>query len=264
MRKMTLLLFIIGILLFPSFIVFASETEQNWNKINNLADHVLQLGKQQKYEEAKKIIANFSTIFLKAAAEKELTLKETKMVIYSYEQAESALNAVNMHEEERFNKLLQFRLTVNAVTNEHQPIWRDTEKFVLDPLNHAVKALEANERNQFQMHLNEFLSNYEVIRPSLVIDLPKHEAERYDSYIKFLEHYRNQLEEGSNKNKQLSEIQREFQLLFKNEKHSSADPELLGLIYTLGSIIAVTLIYVGWRKYKGNKHKKRMKEQDKS
>lgn len=261
MRKKTICLFLI-IFLFQTSIVFAYESEQNWNKINELADHVLQLGKQKKYEEAKKVITHFSSIFLKNAAEKGLSMEEMKMVIYSYEQAESALTSVKMNDEERLNKLLQFRLTVNAVTNEHQPLWRDTETFVLEPLNKAIEANKEGERNQFQMYLNEFLTNYEVIRPSVVISLPEHESERYDSYIKYLEHYRNKLEDSTEKNKQLSEIQREFQLLFQKNKHSSAEPELLGLIYTIGSIIAITLIYVGWRKYKGDKQRKQMKDLD--
>lgn len=261
MKKNTLYLFLI-IFICQTSIAFASEDDQNWNKANEIAEHVLQLGKQKKYEEAKKVIANFSEIFLKNAAEKNLTMEEMKMVIYSYEQAESALTSIKMNDEERLNKLLQFRLTVNAVTNEHHPLWKDTETFVLEPLNKAISAYKAGERIQFQMHLNNFLSKYEVIRPSLVISLPEHEFERYDSYINYLEHYRNKIGDSPEKNKQLSEIQREFQLLFQNDKHSSAEPGLLGLIYAIGSIIGITLIYVGWRKYKGDKQKKKIKDLD--
>lgn len=257
-----LLLIIIFLFQLQSPNALSKGDEQNWKKINELADHVLQLGKQKKYEEAKKIIQNFSSLFLKKASEKELTMEEMKMVIYSYEQAEAALSSLDMDEKDRLNNLLQFRLTVNSVTNKHQPLWRETERFVLEPLEKSIKAIKEEERNQFQMYLNEFFASYEVIRPSLIISLPKHESERYDSYIKYLENYRSKLESSPEKNKQLKEIQREFQALFQQKEQASAEPELLGLIYAIGSIIAVTLIYVGWRKYKGDKKRKQMKDLD--
>lgn len=262
-KKKAISIIILIIFLFQSTNGFADDAAPNWKPINQLSDHVYQLGIQKKYEEAKKVISHFSTVFLKSAAEKGLTMEEMKMVIYAYEQAESALTSASMADSERQQKLLQFRLTVNAVTNKHHPLWRDTEKLVLEPLNKAIEASKAGETNQFQMHLNEFLTNYEIIRPSLAISLPEHQSERYDSYIKYLEHVRSSLGQSSQKNKQLLEIQREFQSLFqKQEKQSSAEPELLGLIYIIGSFIAITLIYVGWRKYKGERKKKQMKNFD--
>lgn len=238
-------------------------TDNNWNLVNQAADQILQLGKQQKYAEAKKIIDNLSTQILKAATEEGLTVKEMKMVIYSYEQAESAVTSADMEAEERMNKLTQFRITVNAVTSEHHPLWRDAKNMVLEPLEYAIEALKVRDRSEFHRYLNEFLNNYEIIRPALALDLPEHTSERYDSYIRYLEHYRNQPEVNKDKNKQLLEIQREFQTLFQdNVEDSSATPELIGLIYTLGGIIAITLIYVGWRKYRGDNRRKKLKERE--
>lgn len=255
MKKKASCLILIFIL-FHASTIFAAESEQNWNKLNELAEQVLQLGKQNKYEEARKIIANFSTDFLKHISEKNLTLTEIKTVITVYEQANEALTSVKMSDEERLNKLLQFRLTINAVTNEHQPLWLDAKHLVLDPLQKATEAIRKNEPNQFQIHLNEFFTNYEIIRPSLVISLPDHEYERYNSYIKYLENNRHNIN-----SEQLITIKNEFQSLFEN-KYSSAEPELIGLIYTIGGMIAATLIYVGWRKYRGEKRKKQMKDRD--
>lgn len=261
MQKKSCLLILLLFLMHPSPI-FANDNEQHWNKINELSNHVLQLGKQKKYEEAKQVIGNFSNLFLKNAFEQGLTIEEIKMIIYSYEQAESALTSITMSDKDRLNKLLQFRLTVNAVTNKHQPLWLDTEKLVIEPLTKAIHANKQGNSNQFHMQLNEFLANYEIIRPSLVISLPEHEAERYDSYVKYIEHVRNNISELNEKNKQLREIEKEFKLLFQQHKQSNVEPELLGLIYIIGSFIAITLIYVGWRKYKGERRKKQMKNFD--
>lgn len=243
--------------LFHTTVIFAKENEPNWQKLNELAEQVLQLGKQGKYEEAKQILANFSTDFLKRISEQKLSLAEIKTIISAYEQADEALTAVKMSEEERINKLLQFRLTVNAVTNEHHPMWLDAKNMVLEPLQKALQAIRENEPHQFQRHVNDFLTNYEIIRPSLIISLPEHEFERYNSYVKYIENNRHNIDQ-----KQLKMIQTEFQSLFENPKLSNAEPELIGLMYTIGGIIAVTLIYVGWRKYKGEKRKKQMKDLD--
>ncbi len=262
MKKKLLFLFLALFLLKPAVLTAHEAKDNNWNLVNQAADQILQLGKQQKYAEAKKIIDKLSTQILKASTEEGLTVKEVKMVIYSYEQAEAAVTSVDMETEERINKLTQFRITANAVTSEHHPLWRDAEKMVLSPLEHAIEALKASERSEFQRYLNEFLNNYEIIRPALTIDLPEHTSERYDSYIRYLEHYRNQPKD-KDKNKQLVEIQREFQALFQDHvEDSNATPELIGLIYTLGGIIAITLIYVGWRKYRGDNRRKKLKERE--
>lgn len=255
--KKTGIFLILIVFLFHATVIFAEENEQNWNKLNELAEQVLQLGKEKKYEEAKKIIANFSNDLLKHISEKNLSLTEIKTVIAAYEQANEALTSVKMSDEERHNKLLQFRLTVNAVTNEHHPMWLDAKNMVLEPLQKALQAVRKNESRKFQMYLNEFLTNYEIIRPSLVISLPEREYERYNSYVKYLENNRHHIDQN-----QLKMIEAEFQSLFENTKFSSAEPEMIGLMYTIGGIIAVTLFYVGWRKYKGEKRKNQMKDLD--
>ena len=256
MKKTASFLFLIFFLLHAT-IIFAKENEQNWNKLNELAEQVLQLGKQKKYEEARQIIGNFSTDFLKHLPEQKLTLTEIKTVITAYEQADEALTSVKMSDEERLNKLLQFRLTVNAVTNKHHPMWLDAKNLVLEPLQKAIQAMRENESHQFQMHVNDFLTNYEIIRPSLIISLPEHEFERYNSYVKYIENNRHNIDQN-----QFIMIQNEFKSLFENPKFSNAEPELIGLMYIIGGIIAITLIYVGWRKYKGEKQKKQMKDHD--
>lgn len=257
MKKTAGFLILIFFLLFHTTIIFAKENEQNWNKLNELAEQVLQLGKQRKYEEARQIIANFSTDFLKLLPEQKLTLTQIKTVITAYEQADEALTSVKMSDEERQNKLLQFRLTVNAVTNKHHPMWLDAKNLVLEPLTKAIQAIRKNEPHQFQMHVNEFLTNYEIIRPSLIISLPEQEYERYNSYVKYIENNRHNIDQN-----QIIMIQNEFNSLFENMKFSNAEPELIGLMYIIGGIISITLIYVGWRKYKGEKHKKQMKDLD--
>lgn len=255
--KQTASFLILIFFLLHATIISAKDDEQNWNKLNELAEQVLQLGKQKKYEEAKQIIANFATDLLKHLPEKKLSLTEIKTVITAYEQADEALTSVNMSDEERINKLLQFRLTVNAVTNKHQPMWLDAKHLVVEPLKKAIQAIRENEPHQFQMHVNEFLTNYEIIRPSLIISLPEREYERYHSYVKYIENNRHHIDQN-----QFIMIQNEFHSLFENTKFSNAEPELIGLMYTIGGIIAVTLIYVGWRKYKGEKQKKQMKDPD--
>ncbi|PWA12351.1 sporulation protein YpjB [Pueribacillus theae] len=258
--KRILFIFLAIFLLQPHF-VFSKENEsRDWEAtLNQMADQVLQLGKQQKYEEAKKVLINFSPLFLKISAENGLAMKDVKMMIYSYEQAEEALAAVQMDEVKRIEKLTQFRLAVNAVSSEHQPLWKEAENVVMNPLNQAIQSIGAENSNQFQFYLENFLAKYEMIRPSLAIDLPEHDYERLDSYIRYLKNNEGKIV-GQNKKKQLLEIHKEFKAIFHEKEQSSADPGLFNVIYTIGGIIAVTLIYVGWRKYKGDKKRKKIKD----
>jgi len=50
--------------------------------------------------------------------------------------------------------------------------------------------------------------------------------------------------------------------LFENMDEDEADPSLWWVIISTGSIIILTLSYVGWRKYKGDREKPRKEHND--
>ena len=231
-----------------------------WKQLNEIADQALQYGKQEKYEEAKKFLESFSKAFLKQTSEKPLSMQELKMVIYSFEQAESAVTDVKLTHDERINKLTGFRLVVDAITSEHQPLWKHARTMVMTPFERAEMALKQDEKDKFQYYVNEFLSKYEVIRPALNVDLGAEHAQKIDSYVRFLENERYAIENDHAKQQRLMEMKEALNDLFEEGK--SAESELIDVIYFIGGAIVLTLIYVGWKKYKGEKKEKQSRARD--
>jgi sporulation protein YpjB len=54
---------------------------------------------------------------------------------------------------------------------------------------------------------------------------------------------------------QLALMEEELQNLFNRVKEDDADPSLLWVMISTGSIIFLSLSYTGWRKYRGEKDK---------
>lgn len=112
---------IISVLFFIALTVSASANNSGEHKdlkaLNNIANQVLELGKQENYEQAKKVLNNFPTLFLKQTSENQLSMAQVKMIIHTYEKAEEAVTRVQMNLDERIHYLTQFRLAVDALSS---------------------------------------------------------------------------------------------------------------------------------------------------
>lgn len=259
---------IISVLFFIALTVSASANNSGEHKdlkaLNNIANQVLELGKQENYEQAKKVLNNFPTLFLKQTSENQLSMAQVKMIIHTYEKAEEAVTRVQMNLDERIHYLTQFRLAVDALSSEHQPLWKEADERVLTPLDRATQALLNQKRDDFHFYLNEFFTSYEMIRPSLVIALPRKEFERVQSYVTFLENERHSLYTNDSAEDTLQQIGKAFRALFEEAQEDSAFASLIDVIFIIGGAIVTTLIYVGWRKYKGQKDVEKEYQQKRS
>ena len=59
---------------------------------------------------------------------------------------------------------------------------------------------------------------------------------------------------------ELDALQYDLKNIFENMEEDEADPSLWWVIISTGSIIILTLSYVGWKKYKGDKEAKKSPE----
>jgi sporulation protein YpjB len=112
-------------------------------------------------------------------------------------------------------------------------------------------AAESGNSKQYHMELNMFLAKYNIIQPSIKLDIPVDQAQALDARISYLDHYRQQVLESTEAMAELSTLQTDLEHLFENKKEDEADPSLWWVIISTGSIIVSTLSYVGWRKYRG-------------
>jgi sporulation protein YpjB len=255
------LLIIILILLAPIYV--SAENSSSIEKLDKISDEALQMVKYEKYDDAKKLLDYFSNQFANLTGnERSFTLDQLRIMTISHDEALEATVSPNMKYEERLNKLTKFRLVMDAVASKHQPLWTGMEDQMFSTLDQVKNAASKKEINQFNRHLNSFLSLYNVIYPSLKIDVPASSIQKLDARINFIDEYRSQMAGDAKYVKELDGLEADLKKIFDEVNEDESDPSLWWVIISTGSIIILTLSYVGWRKYKGDKEMRKNRSRD--
>ncbi|MEH7301552.1 MULTISPECIES: sporulation protein YpjB [Neobacillus] len=256
-----LLIFAIVIMLTP--ITVHAEQQSPMEKLDDISDEALQMVKFHRYEDAKKLLDYFSDQFISiTGTEKPLTMDEVRIVNTSHDEAMEAAVSPNMKYEERLNKLTKFRLVIDAIATSHQPLWTEMEEPIMTAFHQAKDAAINGDTAHFHSNFNTFLSLYNVIYPSMKIDVSVENIQRLDARIDFINEYRSQVITNTDSQQELTALDTDLKNLFANMEEDEADPSLWWVIISTGSIIIMTLSYVGWRKYQGDKNMKKNRSRD--
>ncbi|WP_332693284.1 sporulation protein YpjB [Halalkalibacter lacteus] len=262
MRQIIMVMVAVIVLSFPMSIQ-ADETTSlhTWKELNHTSDQILQLVKQEKFEEAKQLLDYFSVMFLEVDFQEEkITMSSLRTVTGSFEHAVEAVTAIDMPFDQRIYNVTAFRLAVDALSSEHHPLWLHTEKSVMNSLANMKITIVAEDSQGFQHRFNEFLRHYDMIRPALFIDIEPQHLQKIDSQITYLERLRSGNVDKDKVTPHLEVMETEWTNLYSREKEDSADPSLWWVMFTIGGMITMSLSYVGYKKYKAEKQKVRGKE----
>lgn len=256
-------LLIVAIVMMLTPITVNAKQQSPMEKLDDISDEALQMVKFHRYEDAKKLLDYFSDQFISITGnEKPLTMDEVRIVHTSHDEAMEAAVSPNMKYEERLNKLTKFRLVIDAIATRHQPLWTEMEDQIMTAFHQAKDAALNGDTAKFHSNFNTFLSLYNVIYPSMKIDVPVENIQRLDARINFINEYRSQVLTNSDSQQELSSLDTDLKNLFTNMEEDEADPSLWWVIISTGSIIIMTLSYVGWRKYQGDKGLKKNRSRD--
>jgi sporulation protein YpjB len=94
------------------------------------------------------------------------------------------------------------------------------------------------------------------------IDVPVENIQRLDARIDFINEYQSQVVSDAKSQQELYALDTDLKNLFANMEDDEADPSLWWVIISTGSIIIMTLSYVGWRKYQGDKELRKNRSRD--
>lgn len=239
----------------------ATHHTSSIEKLDQISDEALQLVKSSRYEEAKKLLEYFSDQFLLYTMENHsFSIDETRIVTLAHNEAIEAMSNGTMNHEERINRVTKFRLAIDAITSSNQPLWTGMEGPIMTVFAGVKEAALKGENESFHSQLNSFLSLYEMIYPSMKLNAPVQTVQKIDARIQFIDEYRPQILSDQTSQIELEALEQDLRDLFDQTSEDEADPSLWWVIITTGSIIIVTLSYVGWRKYKGEKEKEREKK----
>lgn len=256
------ILFICALFIFITVKINAEETSP-MVKLDNIADDVLQLTKLQRYDDAKNSLAIFEKEFNHITSDTSpFTMDELRVLTSVHHQATEAVTSVNMDHEERVNKATTFRLVMDSFISQHQPLWSEMENPVMSAFSQLKTAASHGDHDTYHYFLQHFLEKYEIIEPVLKLNMEVETFQSLDAKIIFIEKYTNSLHGDNALAEQLNNLEEDLHQIFDAESEDSSDPSLLFVIGITGSIIILTLSYVSWRKYKGQKRKQREKHKD--
>ncbi|PLR77154.1 sporulation protein YpjB [Bacillus sp. V3-13] len=262
MRAKFVILFLAVLLLAPISTVY-SEQPPPLDKLDSLADQALQMIKLQRYDDAGKLLEYFSEEFLAFnASERLFSMDELRIITVAHNEAVKAAGNGELNHEERLNRVTKFRLVVDAVTSTHQPLWTEMEGPIMTVFHDMKDAADKGDNEKFHLTLNSFLSLYEVIYPSIKLDVAPERVQKLNTLVQYIDHYRPQVLAASSSQEELNALETDLESLFDEMTEDDADPSLWWVIISTGSIIIITLSYAGWRKYVGAQKPERNRSRD--
>lgn len=246
-------------LIFGGFSAIAS-THSTLSELDQLADESLQLTKFSRLEEAKSILERFAVKFSEQGIKDgNFTMDELRVLTASHHEALRAVTNINMDQDERIRLVTSFRLAADAISSTHQPMWIEMEAAVMNDFQEMKNAALEGNKEAYNHNLNTFLSTYTVIQPSLKIDLAADKLQKLDSKITFIDRNRSDFSEQE-WTVHLESLEKDLQKIFSDPDEDEADPSLWWVISMTGGIIIMTLSYVSWRKYKGERQQRKRKD----
>ncbi|MBM7703343.1 sporulation protein YpjB [Metabacillus iocasae] len=247
---------VIAMLFFFSFQHVTLATNEEWNELNRLSDEILSLVQQERNEEAKKVLEQFSDQFARFdITSLNMSVEDLRILTICHEQVIRSIESPSSSIEGRVQKAIQFRLLVDALQSEHQPMWTEMEDSIMTSFSHMKETLERGESEYFEEQFHDFLNKYDMILPSAQVDIRPEYIQRVDSHLSVLGEYKQLVMNDHYHAQQMQQMELDLRDLFTKMKEDEADPSLIWVMITTGSIIILTLSYVGFRKYNADKKK---------
>jgi sporulation protein YpjB len=252
MKAKFLSIFLAIFMIIPFYV--SAEKMSPLTELDQISDDALQMVKLNRYEDAKKLLDYFSKQFLTLTGNgQQFSMDELRIMTISHNEALEAVTNVSMDPPERINRMTKFRLVIDAVSSTHQPLWAEMKEPILSAFQQVQDSAISGDNIAFHESFNSFLALYEMVYPSMKIDIAPDRVQQLDARVNFIDEYRPQVLSQGTSQKELQALELDLESIFDEMTEDEADPSLWWVMISTGSIIIMTLSYVGWKKYKGDK-----------
>ncbi|MBY8913700.1 sporulation protein YpjB [Bacillus sp. YC2] len=234
-----------------------AEGEGGLKELNDLSDTVFQMTRHSQYDEALQVLAYFKKKMKNADA---LTGAEVRQLTLGYNDLVRALKQADASDTEKMRAAAQFRMVMDAMEHHSDPLWGSLEKPIMATFSALKEDISGNGSENFNEKWNEFISLYDLIYPSLTMDISSDQLDTVAKHIEVIEQEGFQKMTKGTKLERLTLLQKDLKRVFDKVERDDADPSLLWVILTTGGIIITALTYVGFRKYRAEKNKVKKRE----
>ncbi|WP_102027211.1 sporulation protein YpjB [Salirhabdus sp. Marseille-P4669] len=250
--KKTLLVFIISFFVLLPDKLFADHTEHSYHLLEEVYT-VYELTNEQKYDAASKKLEQVSI----AVANNHLNVPKDKLVFIqeSVSNVKMELLSDALTDEMKRDSAESIVLMMEAATHKESQLFENKKA----ELKRQILNTLESDTVDFEENYWKTVTEFQTLIPAFKVELPVSNWGSIDV----------QLSSMKNMN-DFKEMEEDLHVLLnlyepvevqKNEEDD--DSSFIWLVSTIGGTIVFTLIYVGWRKYKGEKKgKKKYKKVD--
>ncbi|MGI1833510.1 sporulation protein YpjB [Bacillus altitudinis] len=231
-------------------------------ELTELSDSIFQLTRQAKYDEALQVALYAEKTFKAENWRGTLTNTQVRQITLGYQDIIKGLPQEDLNEREKLRYASQFRMLLDAIQSNSEPLWGSLEKPIMESFPTLKKEVKDPESTTFYETWNELVSLYDMIYPSLTIDISPEKLQTIKQHMEVIEQGEFLKASSGTKLERLTKLEEDLSSVFANVDQDEADPSLLWVILTTGSMILLTLTYVGFRKYRAEKEKKQKRQAD--
>ncbi|MFJ5965094.1 sporulation protein YpjB [Bacillus sp. NPDC093026] len=261
-RKPIVMILLLFLVIHPTVAKGEETAAKALNELTELSDSIFQLTRQAKYDEALQVALYVEKTFKAGNWRGTLSNTQVRQITLGYQDIIKVLQQKNVDDREKLRYASQFRMLLDAIQSDSEPLWGSLEKPIMGSFPILKKEVKNPESTTFYETWNEFVSLYDMIYPSLTIDIPLERLQTIKQHIEVIEQGEFLKASSGTKLERLTRLEEELSSVFANVDQDEADPSLLWVILTTGSMILLTLTYVGFRKYRAEKEKKQKRQAD--
>jgi len=231
--------------------------EKQLAALDDIAHQMLDAARKGDLESARQRVRMLAEQFPHLQLPETLRIESLNAVTQSILAARNGLNNTALDEQQLLEHATRVRVVIDALTHDHQPMWRGYYTSVSAQLQDLLESAVRRDYAHFREQYEENSRLYHVIRPAMTIHLPEQQLKKIDSaYDAISKEMRNSKIEWNQIRSALRELQTSMQEAFIGEDKSTiayliSSESPFGLIFSIVAAVLMTLAYVAWKKYQG-------------
>lgn len=231
-----------------------TQDKDPWAQLTSLATKVTDTVDSGDEQGALTFLDAFSKEWGKVSNEQPLSDVQVRTLTATMVSLQKELQ-VNADPVQLKRSSVAFRLAVDAISSDGVPLWLSMGDQVMQTYNAIKKDVQTGNDGKFQVDLNHFLDLYQMVYPSMAIDVPSNPLKVLDDEVNQLSDQRMTYIQNRKAEKgQLQKLGGDLGTVFAQKTatvNGEVTSSLNSMMLSIGSLIVLTLLYVSWRKYNG-------------
>lgn len=249
-----LIVFIMSFVMIPQVLAIEHPSQE----LDQLSKQVYDLTKTKQYEKAKEKMDELAKVFTSQVSDKNPDIESLDIMTRTIVQGKRAFASVELDEDRLNWHALQIRLMTDALTHQHQPLWKNYYKTYMEQVNQMISSVSRREGDGFREALERNYQLYATLRPAIAVSQSVNTVEMMDSLYQFLHNKKKDPHSSWEElNGGLTQLKQSAEQLFLTNSRDAYSPvsgsSPLGIIIAVAAMVLSTLTYVGWKKYKGER-----------